>query len=233
VFTGSFQVLLWGMATELPDVWLLPQGRSTGKLVPFEPERWLTIDRAELRRVAMGGDVHLRFDQSPIRFGNYILETLQTAGGAREHCGSCSQPLRTYFRVGSQQVCAECTEKFKVKTRADRARYYRRALLEGVFAAIAGGAIHAVLVATTNISMGSILIGALIGIAIRRASHETAEAPHRLTAVVLTLAAGSLPLWRSQASYVSLVYLAVGVFFAWTLTGRNVRTEIHGPFAVS
>jgi len=45
VFTFSFQVLLWGVAKQLPDVWLFPQDKPTSRLVPFEPERWLLIDR--------------------------------------------------------------------------------------------------------------------------------------------------------------------------------------------
>jgi len=144
-----------------------------------------------------------------------------------------------YFRVGSQQVCPACTEKFKQETRANRARHYRRALRDGIVAAIAGGAIHGVLLAVAHVSFGSILIGVLVGIAMRIASNESAGIRHQWTAFFLTFIAGSLPWWlgaftsgvpRYSGTYMSAVYLAVGMFAAWKLTARNVPTEIHGPF---
>jgi len=240
VFTFSLGVLLWGLAKELPDVWLLiPQGRPPARLVPFEPERWLLIEREELSRVAMGGDVRLRLDQSPVRFGNYILEILPAAAVAKECCAFCNEPLHTYFRVGNQQVCPACKERFKQERSANLARYYRRALGVGIVVATAGGAIHGVLLAAAHASFGSMLIGVLVGMAMRIASRESAGIRHRLTAVALTLLAGSLPWWHallpfgaqwSNATTTAAIYLAIGMFAAWTVAGRNVRTEIHGPF---
>ena len=231
VFTFSLGLLLWGVAKELPDVWLLiPQSKPPIRLVPFEPERWLLIEREEMSRVAMGGDVRLRLDQSPVRFGNYILEILTAAAIAKECCAFCSEVLRTYFRVGNQQVCPACTEKFKQERRANLARYYRRALGVGIVLAIAGGLIHGVLLSTAQVSFGSVLIGVLVGIAMRIASKESAGIRCRLTAVVLTFVAGSLPWWRGNGTTMAAVYLAVGMFAAWTVAARNVRTEIHGPF---
>jgi hypothetical protein len=239
VFAFSYHVLLWGQARELPPVWLFPQVRSTGDLVPFEPERWLLIDREELGRVAMGGDVRLRFDQSPVRFGNYIFESLQPAEVTKESCAFCNTPLRTYFRVGSQQACPDCTETFKHDMRANLARYYRRALGAGIAAAIAGGVIHAALSSFAHASFGSILIGALVGMALRIASKESAGTGYRVTAVVLTAIAGSLPWWRrvlpvgpapGNEIVMPAVYLAVGLLAAWTLAARNAQTRIQGPF---
>jgi hypothetical protein len=230
VFRVSFQLLLWGTAKELPDVWLYPQGKSTNSLLPFEPERWLLIEREELRRVAMGGDVRLRMDQSPIRFGNYIIESLQATEIAKDCCAICNEPLRTYFRVGSQQACPACTQKFKQEMRANLDRSYRRALRDGILAAVAGGVIHGVLLAAAHVTFGSILIGLLVGIAMRIASEESAGIRTRLTAVLLTLVAGSLPL--NSITTMSVVYLAAGMFAAWKVAARNVPTEIHGPFRI-
>lgn len=230
VFTFSLGLLLWGKAKELPEVWLLPQGRPTSKLVPFEPERWLLIDREELGRVAMGGDVRLRLDQTPVRFGNYIFESLRVPEIARECCEFCNEVLRTYFRVGSQQACPACTEKFNQEKRANLARYYRRALGVGIVVALAGGVIHGVLLSMAQMSFGSILIGVLVGISMRIASRESAGNRYRLTAVVLTLAVGSLPWWWGSGTFRSAIYLAAGMLAAWMVAARNVRTEIHGPF---
>ena len=231
VFAFSYHVLLWGLAKDLPDVWSFPQERSTAKLVPFEPKRWLQIDREELGRVAMGGNVRLRFDQSPMRLGNYIFESLATET-SKECCAFCNELLRTYYRVGSQQACPACTERFKQEMQVNLARYYRRALIAGILAAIAGGMIHAALLATLENSLGSILIGILVGMAMRMASNESAGTRYRVTAMGLTLVAGSLPWFAGRGTYMSAVYLAVGMFAAWMCTARNARTAIHGPFAI-
>jgi hypothetical protein len=228
IFTFSLGALIWGVAKKLPEVWLmLPQhGKSIAALVPFEPERWLLIEREEMSRVAMGGDVRLRVDQTPVRFGNYILETLRATETAKERCSFCNEPLHTYFRVGNQQACPACTEKFKEERAANLARYYRRALGVGVVVAFVGG------VTASQVSFGSILMGVLVGMAMRIASHESAGTRHRLTAVALTFIAGALPLWWKQGGVMtmSVVYLAVGMLAAWMLAARDVRTEIHGPF---
>jgi len=228
VFAVSYHVLLWGVAKELPQVWSFPQERSTSKLVPFEPERWLLIDREELGRVAMGGNVRLRFDQSPMRFGNYIFESLATET-SKECCAFCNELLRTYFRVGSQQACPACTEKFKQETQNKLARYYRRALAAGIIVAIVGAVIHALLLAFAQISFGSALVGVLVGMTMRMASNESAGTKYRITAAVLTFVAGFLPWLRSPGTTMSAVYLAIGMVAAWMLTARNARTEIHGP----
>jgi len=231
VFAVTYQVLLWGLAKELPEVWLFPQDRPNSPLVPFDPQRWLRLDREELKRVSMGGDIRLRFDQSPVRFGNYILESLKTAEAAKECCAFCNELLLTYFRVGSQQVCPACTQKFKEEMRGSLARNYRRALGIGLLTAIAGTAIHSLLLATAQIAFGPILIGVLVGFAMRMASKESAGIRCRLTASVITFVAGLLPYVRWNAGVLmSAVYLVGGMFAAWTVAARDVRTEIHGPF---
>jgi len=232
VFAVTYQVLLWGVAKELPEVWLFPQSKPNTPLVPFDPEGWLRLDREELKRVSMGGDIRLRFDQSPVRFGNYILESLKANEPTRDCCAFCNELLQTYFRVGSQQACPACTEKFTQTMRSNLARNYRRALGIGIATAIGGGAVHGLLLVIAGVSFGPILIGLLVGMAMRIASRESAGSRHRATAGVLTLVAGSLPLWMSSLPFglMSAVYLAVGVFAAWTIAARNVRTEIQGPF---
>jgi hypothetical protein len=233
VFTFTLGLLLWGVAKELPDVWLLiPRGRPPSTLVPFEPERWLLIEREEMSRVAMGGDVRLRLDQSPVRFGNYILEILGATAVRKECCAFCNELLGTYFRVGSQPACPACTEKFRQEKHANVAKYYQRALGLGIIVAITGGAIHSILLATTQVAFGSILTGLVVGITMRIASKESAGIRHRVTAVVLTFGAALLPFvarW-SDATFISAIYLAVGMLAAWLVAARNVRTEIHGPF---
>jgi hypothetical protein len=190
----------------------------------------LRLEPEELKRVSMGGDIRLRFDQSPVRFGNYILESLKDPETSKESCAFCNELLHTYFRVGSQPSCPACTEKFKQEMQTNLARNYRRALWIGIATAIGGGAIHTALLAVAGVSFGSILIGVVVGMVMRVASRESAGTQYRVAAAVLTFVAGSLPLWMSAPTLLSAVYLAVGVLAAWRLAARNVRTEIEGPF---
>jgi hypothetical protein len=180
----------------------------------------------------MGGDIRLRFDQAPVRFGDYILESLQSSEPAKDSCAFCNAPLQNYFRVGSQQVCPACTQKFTEEMRANLARNYRRAFGIGIVVAIVGAAIHHLLVAGADVSFGSILIGILVGMAMRAASRESAGVRYRVTAAALTLVAGLLPFavrWSGDM-FMPALYLAVGIFAAWALAARDVRTEIQGPF---
>ena len=237
IFVVTYQVLLWGVAKELPEVWLFPQARPNTPVVPFEPQRWLRLDREELRRVSMGGDIRLRFDQSPVRFGNYILESLKEKESAKETCSICDDLIQTYFRVASQQACPSCAQKFKEEMNANHARYYRRALAIGVVTAIIGGTIHGVLLAAAGLSLGSILVGVLVGMAMRMASKESAGVRYRISAALLTFVAASLPWWMGlrppvewSAMFLPALSIGAGVFIAWTVAARNVRTEIEGPF---
>ncbi len=230
VFNFTFQLLLWGVAKQLPNIWLYPIGRPPSKLLPLEPERWLLVEREDLRRVAMGGDVRLRIDLGPIRFGNYIIESLGVIGSTDGCCAHCNEPLRMYYRVGTEQVCPDCTEKLKQKRGTEHAGIFRRAVYAGVAAAVAGGAIHWFLLASLHVSVGSILIGVLVGFAMRVASKDTTEPKHSRTAIILTLVAGSLSWWLSQGSLMSALYLAIGVIVAWRITARYVPLVIHGPY---
>ena len=255
VFTVSYQVLLWGRAKKLPEVWLFPQGKSPGMLVPFEPGRWLRTDREELARVAMGGDVRLRMDQSPIRLGNYIIETIKSTEVVKEVCAFCNEPLRTYFRVGSPQACPPCAEKFKQEFRANVAKGYWKALGAGIVASVAGALIHGVLLLAAHVSLGSILIGVLVPTVMKVASKGTGSLKHRMTAVILTYIAGTLPTsfllpdnappstkvataLLSPMGHVEtkigaltfVVCLAIGMFVAWTIAAGNAEPQIDGPF---
>jgi FtsH-binding integral membrane protein len=138
--------------------------------------------------------------------------------------------LQTYFRVGSQPACPACTEKFKQETRAKVEKYYWQALGAGVVAALVGGAVHGALLAFAHVAFGIIPAGLVIAIAVRAASRESAGTRHRITAVALTLAAGSLLWLLGSATTASSIYLAIALFAAWWMAARNVRTEISGPF---
>lgn len=224
VFQATYQVLIWGIAKNPPEIWSYPQGRIASSLVPFEPERWIRLEREELSRVAMGGDVKLRFDQSPIRVGHYILENLQPYDITRDYCAFCNELITgLYYRVGNMPVCPACTEKFKKEKAANRARYYRLAVRDGIIATVATGVVCAFL------SVGAVLSGLVIGLAMRKASHESADTRTRITAVVLTMAAGTVPWWLGHGNSTAALALAVGLFAAWWIAARNVRTEISGP----
>jgi hypothetical protein len=81
IVRASNHALLWGTAKELPEVWMLRDLDSDRPLVPFEPERWWRIERSQLAESTVG-DVRLRFDRRPIRFGHHLFEVLNNLFGA-------------------------------------------------------------------------------------------------------------------------------------------------------
>ncbi len=71
-------------------------------------------------------------DQSPIRLGNYIIETIKSTEVVKEVCAFCNEPLTPWVRVGSPQACPRSTEKFKQEFRANVAKGYWKALGAGI-----------------------------------------------------------------------------------------------------
>ena len=231
-----------------------PRENRTASSCRSSRERWLRTDREELARVAMGGDVRLRMDQSPIRLGNYIIETIKSTEVVKEVCAFCNEPLRTYFRVGSPQARPPCTEKFKQEFRANVARGYWKALGAGIVAGVVCALIHGVLLLAAHVALGSILIGVLVPTVMKVASKGTGGLKHRMTAVILTYIAGTLPtgfllpdnalstkvatallspMGHVETNIGALTFvasLAIGMFAAWTIAAGNAEPQIDGPF---
>ena len=107
-------------------------------------------------------------------------------------CATCKQPLRdTYYEVNGQVVCASCRARLEQHVTGGS---FVNALLLGFGAAILGAGIYFAIELLTGYEFGlvAIVVGLLVGTAVRKASRG----------------AGG---WRYQALAIGLTYLAIVV----------------------
>jgi len=119
-----------------------------------------------------------------------VTPATATLGGLR--CASCNAPLMSYFDVNGKAACAQC----KNSLLAYRARPHLGSLLKaaglGLCGAAAGAGLFYGIVALTGYQLGlvSIVVGLLVGFAVRRGS-------------------GGRGGWRYQALAIGLTYAAI------------------------
>lgn len=107
-------------------------------------------------------------------------------------CAACKQPLRDeYYEVNGKVVCPACRTRLVTHVASGS---FVNALLLGLGAAILGAAIYFAIELLTGINFGlvAVVVGLLVGTAVRKASRG----------------AGG---WRYQALAIALTYLAVVV----------------------
>jgi hypothetical protein len=105
-------------------------------------------------------------------------------------CVVCKQPVGgSYYQAqGQQVVCLLCAERIQVAKQAAPAVSLMRAALYGGGAALAGCALYALvaIVLKAQIGLIAILVGWMVGKAIRHASYGRGGRPQQILAVALT-----------------------------------------------
>jgi hypothetical protein len=126
-------------------------------------------------------------------------------GTAPGHCILCNQPIAgTYYRVHGEQACPSCVQREQVG-QGNSAKYFSRALVFGVGAAIVGMIGYAAFEMITGWIIGYVALGVgwLIGKAMMKGSKGFGGRKYQVTAALLTYAAVSLaavPVMLSQIS---------------------------------
>ncbi len=106
-----------------------------------------------------------------------------------QRCVGCKQPVTgAYFQAAGHTVCPLCADRIQKGTQPPPASSLARAALFGVGAALAGCAIYATVSIVTGFELGliAILVGVMVGKAIRHASGGLGGRPQQILAVVLT-----------------------------------------------
>jgi hypothetical protein len=111
-------------------------------------------------------------------------------------CALCQKPITTYYyEAGGQVVCASCKNKVQASNvRGVAASGFLRATLFGVGGAAAGAAVYYAVLATTGYEIGliAILVGFMVGYAVRLGARGQGGRRYQIMAVTLTyLAIGS------------------------------------------
>jgi hypothetical protein len=104
-------------------------------------------------------------------------------------CVVCKRPTgNTYFHAQGQVVCPLCADRIQSGQQAPPPISVARAFLYGAGAALGGCILYATVAIVTGLEIGliAIVVGVMVGKAIRHASHGRGGRPQQILAVVLT-----------------------------------------------
>src|SRR5450759_337683 len=117
-----------------------------------------------------------------------IAEATSSAGSAPA-CVACKQPIGdTYYHAQGQVVCPPCAERIQAGRQAAPAHSLMRAALYGGAAALGGCMLYALVAIVLHAEIGliAILVGWMVGKAIRHGSYGRGGRPQQILAVALT-----------------------------------------------
>ena len=109
--------------------------------------------------------------------------------GSVPSCAACRQPIgSTYFQVQDQLVCPLCAARIQAGQQALPALSLMRAALYGAGAALGGCALYALIAIVLHAEIGivAILVGWMVGKAVRHGSYGRGGRPQQVLAVLLT-----------------------------------------------
>jgi hypothetical protein len=135
-----------------------------------------------------------------------------------QRCIACKAPITaTYFQASGRVVCPNCAAGIQQWQQQTPAFSFPRALLYGAAAALAGCAIYAIVAIATGMEIGliAILVGIMVGKAIRRASGGFGGRPQQILAVLLTY-------FSISSSYIPVIL--------WEVTHK---TRVEAPRTVN
>jgi hypothetical protein len=109
--------------------------------------------------------------------------------GTAQSCVACRQPVGdSYYHAQGQTVCSLCAQRIQSGQQAPPAVSLLRAALYGGGAALGGCILYALVAIVLNLEIGiiAILVGWMVGKAIRHASDGLGGRPQQILAVALT-----------------------------------------------
>lgn len=121
--------------------------------------------------------------------------------GSVAGCTKCQAPIEsTFYRIGGKALCPRCTHVARLARSAPADPSLFRGVLYGLAAAVAGASGYAAMIIFTGYEYAvvAVLVGSLIGFAVRSGYGVPGNWPVRVIAVVLTYCALTLsyvPVW--------------------------------------
>ena len=118
-----------------------------------------------------------------------VAEAGAASGNSARTCVACKQPVGdTYFHAQGQLVCPLCAQRLQTGQQAPPALSLMRAALYGGIAALGGCTLYALVAIVLNAEIGliAILVGWMVGKAIRHASYGLGGRAQQILAVTLT-----------------------------------------------
>jgi hypothetical protein len=137
---------------------------------------------------------------------NLQFRRAQPIGPDTKTCIVCKQPIAgDYYNANGNTLCSQCKLRIEAHQQPPPHTSLLRAALYGGAAALAGCAIYATVAITTGLEIGlvAILIGYMVGKAIRYASRGLGGRPQQILAVALTyfaITTSYIPVFVYQAA---------------------------------
>jgi hypothetical protein len=125
--------------------------------------------------------------ESPQNLQFQKVEPLPDASMRR--CVACAAPIAsTYYHAQGQVVCPTCAQRIHVGQQAPPAISLAKAALYGAAAALLGCILYAAVAIILNLEIGiiAIVVGIMVGRAVRKGSNGLGGRPQQILAVVLT-----------------------------------------------
>ena len=194
---------------------------------------------------------------APLQFDAVVPAAGSTPAASAMPCVLCKKPIAgQYYEANGKTVCVECKQRVEARANSDGGSL-GKSLLLGTGAAVLGAAIYYAVLATTNINFGliSVLVGYMVGKAVRKGSNGFGGPKYQAVALGLTyLAVGATyvpfmfrdtrptvlaviiglvigPVLVLTKDIISGVISAFALFEAWQLT-RRARIAFTGPYTV-
>jgi hypothetical protein len=111
------------------------------------------------------------------------------APAASKRCAACKSAVYdTYFQAAGHDICPNCAARIQSGQQSPAAHSLLKAALYGGGAAVAGCALYAFVAIAAHLQLAllAILIGYMVGRAIRHASNRLGGRPQQILAVLLT-----------------------------------------------
>jgi hypothetical protein len=138
-------------------------------------------------------------------------------------CVACKQPIgASYYHAQGQVVCPQCADRIQSGQQAPPPTSLARAFLYGAGAALAGCLLYATVSIVTGLEIGliAIVVGVMVGKAIRHASRGLGGRPQQIMAVILTY-------FAITSSYIPvIIYHAAKSRSAATSTAQGQNADL-------
>lgn len=112
----------------------------------------------------------------------------ETAAATTVQCVACSAALTSYYEVNGQIACERCQGALAAARRAPHLGPFLRAAGLGILAAVAGSILYYAVAKLTGYELGliAIVVGLLVGLAVRRGSRSRGGWRYQALAIALT-----------------------------------------------
>ena len=182
---GWIPAIASGRLSESIECFLTRLFKVPGKFARTSPMRERTMMSTAHPGEPPPDDEVLQFDEAEF--------SAEPPAAKMPTCASCQQPIPdAYFEVAGKVVCGDCRERIEAAYRSGSGLVrFMKASVFGLGAAFAGGLIYYITVRVTGLNIGliAILVGIIVGQAVRSGSGNRGGLAYQFLAVFLTYSA--------------------------------------------